>query len=195
MLINKKISSAAFKCRGLLWAFFAAAALAFPSRFGAGRFVFGLLIVLAGQSLRFWAAGYIPKYRTETIGAPELVTWGPYEWVRNPLYAGNFIMGLGWTIMVGWQWVAVFAAAFILLYCLTIIPAEEDFLAEKFGDEYRLYKEKVPSLLPFPRKGRPERSSGQRPFDMKRAWAEEIYSIRMNILITVIVSVRLYITI
>ena len=98
----------AFKCRGLFWAIFAAAALFFPSSFGVARFTIGMGIVLAGQLLRYWAAGYIPKYRTEKIGAPILVTWGPYKWVRNPLYAGNLIMGLGWSLMLGWGWVAAF---------------------------------------------------------------------------------------
>ena len=82
--------------------------------------------------LRFWAAGFIPKYRTEVIGAPVLITWGPYSWVRNPLYAGNALMGLGWSLMVSWGWVGAFVIAFLLLYSLIVIPAEEDFLAEKF---------------------------------------------------------------
>ena len=82
MLVNKRISDMAFKCRGLFWAIFAAAALLVPRRFGVARVTIGMGIVLAGQLLRYWAAGYIPKYRTEKIGAPVLVTWGPYKWVR-----------------------------------------------------------------------------------------------------------------
>ncbi len=87
MKINKKISSLAFKGRGLFWGLFAAGILIFPGEFNAVRFTVGLLLVVAGQMLRFWAAGFIPKYRTEVIGAPILITWGPYSWVRNPLYA------------------------------------------------------------------------------------------------------------
>ena len=118
---SKKVSSIAFKCRGLFWGVFVAGILIFPARFDIGRFVLGFAILLAGQLLRYWAAGYIPKYRTEVIGAPVLVTWGPYRWVRNPLYAGNFIMGIGWALMVGWGWVVAFSAAFLFLYWLIVI--------------------------------------------------------------------------
>ena len=194
MSVNKKISDMAFKWRGLFWALFAVAALFFPASFEVYRFTIGMVVVLVGQFLRYWAAGHIPKYRTEKIGAPILVTWGPYRWVRNPLYAANLIMGLGWALMLGWTWVAAFTVAFILLYCLIVIPAEEEFLASKFGIQYINYMEKVPSLFPYPRKGFPDASIYYRPFDRKRAWSEEIYSIRVNILATLLISARLYIT-
>lgn len=194
MSVNKKISDMAFKWRGLFWALFAVAALFFPSSFGVYRFTIGLVVVFAGQFLRYWAAGYIPKYRTEKIGAPILVTWGPYRWVRNPLYAGNLIMGLGWTLMLGWIWVAAFTVAFILLYCFIVIPAEEEFLASKFGLQYIDYMENVPSLFPYLRRGFPDDSHHYQPFDRKSAWSEEIYSIRVNIIATLLISARLYIT-
>lgn len=192
MIVSKQISQVAFKCRGLFWGVFAAGVLIFPGSFSWGRFIFGLLIMLGGQALRLWAAGYIPKYRTEVIGAPVLVTWGPYKWVRNPLYAGNAVMGLGWALMVGWHWVAAFIAAFLLLYSMIIIPAEEAFLEEKFAGAYRDYKRLVPALIPYPRNGFPDIAPDTPPFDSKRAWAEEIYSIRMNALVTAAIMLRLY---
>lgn len=192
MKVDKKISSLAFKGRGLFWGIFAAGILIFPGEFDAGRFAAGLLLVLAGQLLRFWAAGFIPKYRTEVIGAPVLITWGPYSWVRNPLYAGNALMGLGWSLMVSWGWVGAFVIAFLLLYSFIVIPAEEDFLAEKFGPEYACYKETVPALFPWPRRGDPPASPNARPFDAKRAREEEIYSIRVNIVVTILIVVRLF---
>ena len=188
------MSDLAFKCRGLFWALFAVAALLFPESFEPARYAGGMLIAVFGQLLRYWAAGYIPKYRTEKIDAPILVTWGPYRWVRNPLYAGNFIMGLGWALMVGWIWVAAFTAAFLFLYCYIVIPAEEEFLASIFGEQYLAYRESVPSLFPRPGKFMPDTSPYSRSFDRERAWSEEIYSIRMNILVTALISGRLYIT-
>ena len=194
MPVNKKISDMAFKWRGLFWALFAVAALFFPASFDVYRFTIGMVVVLASQLLRYWAAGYIPKYRAEKIGAPILVTWGPYKWVRNPLYAANLIMGLGWALMLGWTWVAAFTFAFILLYCFIVIPAEEEFLASKFGLQYLTYMKNVPSLFPYPRKGFPDDSLYYQPFDRKTAWSEEIYSIRVNILATLLIFARLYIT-
>lgn len=192
MKVSKKVSSTAFKCRGLFWGVFAAGILIFPGDFEIVRFIIGLALVLGGQALRFWAAGYIPKYRTEVIGAPVLVTWGPYKWVRNPLYAGNAIMGLGWSLMVGWGWVIAFVIAFMLLYSMIIIPAEEEFLADKFGAEYAEFKKRVPQLIPYPRGGFPDKSPNEKPFDSKRAREEEIYSIRVNIIVTAVIFARLF---
>ena len=192
MKINKKISSLAFKGRGIFWGLFAAGILIFPGEFNAVRFTVGLLLVVAGQMLRFWAAGFIPKYRTEVIGAPILITWGPYSWVRNPLYAGNAVMGLGWSLMVSWGWVGAFVVAFMLLYSLVVIPAEEEFLEDKFGSEYIAYKKTVPALFPWPRKGFPAASRNEKPFDAKRAREEEIYSIRVNIVVTLVIVARLF---
>ena len=192
MKVSKKVSSTAFKCRGLFWGVFAAGILIFPGEFEIVRFTIGLALVLGGQLLRFWAAGYIPKYRTEVIGAPVLVTWGPYKWVRNPSYAGPAIMVLGWSLMVGWGWVVAFVIAFMLLYSMIIIPAEEEFLADKFGAEYAEFKKRVPQLIPFPRGGFPDKSPNEKPFDSKRAREEEIYSIRVNIIVTIVIIVRLF---
>ncbi len=194
MELGEKVSSLAFRCRGLFWGIFAVSALVFPVDFGLCRFVFGVLILGAGQILRFWAAGYIPKYRTEVIGAPVLVTWGPYQWVRNPLYAGNFIMGIGWSLMLGWMWVLAFSAAFLFLYWMIIIPAEEKFLENKFKGQYSSFKDTVPPLFPLPRKGFPDISEHERPFDAKAAWSNEIYSMRVNLIVTLVLCARLYFT-
>lgn len=192
MKVSKKISSLAFKGRGLFWGIFAVCVLVFPGEFSAVRFLCGLALVLVGQAIRLWAAGYIPKYRTVVIGAPVLITWGPYRWVRNPLYAGNAVMGIGWSMMVSWFWVIAFIIAFFVLYSLIVIPAEEEFLEEKFGEEYVAYKRAVPALLPWPRNGFPAPSPHEKPFDSKYSWNEEMYSIRMNLFVTAAIIVRLY---
>ena len=186
--MNNKISSLAFKCRGLFWGVFALGFLVFTGTFSLTRYCLGLLFVFAGQAVRLWAAGYIPEYRTEVIGAPKLVTSGPYAYVRNPLYAGNFIMGIGWAVMAGWGWVVAFCAAFFLLYCLIIIPAEEEFLGGKFGEQYAAYKKSVNAL--FPKFCIPA-AAAEDVFKFSTAFALEKYSVRMHVLITVLLTLRL----
>lgn len=194
MRINKKIGDLAFKCRGLFWGLFAAGILIFPGRFHIARFLAGALLLVWGQYIRWRAAGFIPKYRTEVIGAPVLVTWGPYRWVRNPLYMGNFIMGMGWAAMCGWGWMLAFMTAFALLYCLLVIPSEEQFLADKFKEKYEAYRAVVPPLFPYPRRGFTPASPDERPFDAGAAWSMEIHSMRMNLIITAVIIARLYFT-
>jgi protein-S-isoprenylcysteine O-methyltransferase Ste14 len=181
-----------FKYRGLVWGIFAVAVLVFPVYFSPARFAAAIPMLIAGQCLRFWAAGFIPKYRTLVVGAPKLVTSGPYAWTRNPLYAGNGIMGLGWALMAGWAWEAAFAAIYFALYSLTIIPFEEKFLAERFGDEYELYRKSTPPLLPGMRDFKSRAARSLAGFDARQSWSMERHSLRMNILVTAVVVTRLY---
>ena len=181
-----------FKYRGLAWGLCAAAILIFPVYFSLARLFSAIPLLIIGQSLRFWAAGFIPKYRTLVVGAPNLVTSGPYAWMRNPLYLGNGIMGLGWGLMAGWIWEAEFAVIYFALYPLTIIPFEEKFLMERFGDEYASYRKNTPSLFPalWNIKSRVERS--RTGFDVKKSWFMERHSLMMNALVTIVVLARLY---
>ncbi|MDR1021487.1 MAG: isoprenylcysteine carboxylmethyltransferase family protein [Synergistaceae bacterium] len=180
-----------FKSRGLLWGVFGLCVLVFPVAPSAWRTIFAVPLLLGGQILRFWAAGVIPKYRTLKVGAPRLVTWGPYAFVRNPLYAGNALMGFGWTLLAGWWWVAAFAVAFSLLYCLAIIPYEEAFLSGEFRDEYMAYKDATPSLVPdF--YGILKKAPGLGPFDSRASWSMERHSLFMNLAVTALVCLRLF---
>jgi protein-S-isoprenylcysteine O-methyltransferase Ste14 len=101
----------------------------------------GLPLVIAGGALRTWSSGIIRKNR-------ELAVSGPYAFTRNPLYVGNFLIGLGFVIMVNRPvLVAVFGILFALIYS-ALIREEEAVLAERFGDAYRDYLKRVPRFFP-----------------------------------------------
>lgn len=184
--------AAVFKYRGLLWGIFALAIFIFPVSWSPLRMFLAVPLMLAGQGVRFWAAGFIPKYRTLVIGAPILVKWGPYAWVRNPLYAGNAMIGCGWALMAGWWWVVIFMLLFWAIYSLVIIPDEEKFLAERFGEEYERFRRETPSL--FPRFGNVKKrmQSSRGDFDTRKSWSMERHSLRMNVLVTALVLARLF---
>jgi protein-S-isoprenylcysteine O-methyltransferase Ste14 len=95
--------------------------------------IVGFAIAVAGESLRFWAAGHLNKAR-------EVTASGPYRWFSHPLYVGSSIMGLG----VGLASHNVIALALIALYlALTLtaaIRSEELFLRRTFGEDYDRFK-------------------------------------------------------
>ncbi len=108
----------------------------------------GLFLVAGGCLLRSWAAGYLLKGKRVAVG-------GPYAWIRNPLYVGSFIVGMGFCVAI-WEWplpfskVLLFTTYFLgfgVVYRLKTL-AEEKELADHLGDAYRRYAEQVPPFLP-----------------------------------------------
>ncbi len=120
-------------------------------------FLYGSLFLFAGEAVRIWGVGYAGlTTRSGNVEAPYLVTAGPYSYIRNPLYFGNFFIGLGFCIMacggiiypVKLFLLLFFFLSYILVYA-SIIPLEEAFLKEEFGEDYISYAKKVPRIIPF----------------------------------------------
>jgi len=166
-----------FRMRGGIWTILALLILLL-GKTGEGFLAPGIFVVLLGQVLRFWAAGSIEGYRRETVNAGFLVTWGPFGIVRNPLYLGNGLIGLGWSLMSGPVSVLVFCGAFVFLYGFLIIPHEEAFLKERFGETYLEYMARTPRLVPVRIPGW-DRLKG--PFEPSRLWKSERHSVYVTL--------------
>lgn len=147
----------------------------------------GILFVISGQLLRIWASGTIGLYRGEKVKAKELVTSGPYSIMRNPLYFGNGLIGLGWSVMAGYFAVVLFLIAFFVLYYLFIIPYEEQFLEATFGENYREYKARTARF--YPRSLSLDRLKGK--FDLSVVSKSEVHSLLVTVSGTVILVSRL----
>ncbi|MBQ3694307.1 MAG: isoprenylcysteine carboxylmethyltransferase family protein [Synergistaceae bacterium] len=144
----RKVREWAFKMRGGLWTLLFVIMLFMSGHADITRITWGLLLILAGQLWRIWSAGIIGLYRGENVKALKLAHEGPYALMRNPLYFGNFMIGLGWAVIAGLNAVIVFVIAFVILYVMIIIPHEEEFLRSKFGHEYEKYCERVKMFCP-----------------------------------------------
>ena len=108
-----------------------------------------VLCALAGLALRAWASGCAGGHtRTAQIEAPQLVTDGPFAYMRNPIYVGTICLGFGMAALIEDPRAYLLAAiAFGVLY-LAIVPAEEEFLDRQFGVDYARYRAEVPRFLP-----------------------------------------------
>lgn len=104
-------------------------------------FFIGIPVIFLGEIIRIWSNGYIRKAR-------ELATDGPYAYVRNPLYVGNFLMGLGFCLII-WNplIVAIYTIGFFAVYWITV-KGEEQRLSFKFKDQYEDYVKSVPRFIP-----------------------------------------------
>ena len=108
----------------------------------------GVLISFIGLAIRAWASGHLRKEKTLAVS-------GPYRYSRNPLYVGNFLLGIG--VVVGalsWWVLGLFVIYYGVFYPL-IIRRERDRMRELFPQQYEEYGKKVPLFFPSIRKHLP----------------------------------------
>jgi len=112
----------------------------------------GLGLLILGEGIRFWAVLHAGgATRTRQVGAPELISSGPYGYVRNPLYAGNMLIYGGVVLIAGgpWMWeMLLVALVFFAFQYSLIISLEEKKLRELFGEGYDEYRAHVPRIIP-----------------------------------------------
>jgi len=100
----------------------------------------GSAVAILGIAIRALASGHVQKDRV-------LTRTGPYAYVRNPLYLGSIVIGIGFAIAARDVWVVVVLVIFFAAVYVPVIRGEESFLRNKFP-EYSYYTRRVPSLVP-----------------------------------------------
>jgi protein-S-isoprenylcysteine O-methyltransferase Ste14 len=121
-----------------------------PLKLEAIWFVIGLLIYL--PVMFFVTIGLLNFANTPV---DELVTRGVYSISRNPMYVGDFLV----TVSIGiacLSWVFLLVAIVNLLLLRNVVVAEERFLLEKYGAEYRDYINRTPRWIGLPKSEKKE---------------------------------------
>lgn len=112
----------------------------------------GLAIALFGQLLRAVTIGlaYIKRGgKKRQVYAETLVQEGVFAHCRNPLYVGNFLILLGLALIANSVLFMAVGVPFFIVAYMAIIAAEENYLRQKFGDEFDGYCARVPRLFPI----------------------------------------------
>lgn len=114
--------------------------------------VIGLVLAVFCLPLLWWVFSSIGKNISETVlikEQHELVTHGPYTWVRHPLYGAALLLLLSIGLVFS-DWIILgYTLAGVLAFRLLVIPAEEKQLLDAFGDEYECYQNRTGALLPW----------------------------------------------
>ena len=101
----------------------------------------GLVVAIAGEAIRIWAAGHLEKGR-------EVTRSGPYRWTRHPLYVGSVVLAVGVVIASRSVVVAIVAAVYMVATLTAAIRTEEAFLRRTFGDTYERYSRSEATPMP-----------------------------------------------
>ena len=109
----------------------------------------GVLLVVAGQSLRLWAVRHIGTIsRTRTTRYGPLMTAGPYAIVRNPLYVGNWLLWTGFAVWSRLLWMLPIAWMVFFVQYRAIAKWEAAFIRSKYLTAYDEYARQVRAWIP-----------------------------------------------
>ena len=111
----------------------------------------GLLLAAFGQLVHVLVLGTVPIRRggiDKRFHVDRLATEGCYAHCRNPLYFGNLLVIAGLLVVFANLEAGVIAGVFFGFSYVAIVAAEEHFLIQSFGDEYRAYCRRVPRWAP-----------------------------------------------
>ena len=122
-----------------------------------GRFVAaargaGAVLLALGIGLFGWCVALFARVGRGTL-APwdptrELVTVGPYRYVRNPMITGVALVLVGQALCWGSVRVVLWTSAFVIVNHVYFVAAEEPGLRRRFGNAYDAYAAHVPRWLP-----------------------------------------------
>ncbi len=110
----------------------------------------GVAVLLGGLAIAVWARVYLGSNWGTPMSQklePELVTTGPYRFVRHPIYSGLILGLIGSAVAVDLLW---FVAVLILGgYFIYSAKVEERNMQRLFSDTYTQYKRSTKMLIPF----------------------------------------------
>ena len=89
-----------------------------------------------------WVLSSLGRNVSETVLTKErheLVSGGPYRWVRHPLYTAGLTLLLALGLMAGSCFVLLATGIAFALVVVFVIPREEQALLAKFGERYQAY--------------------------------------------------------
>jgi len=101
----------------------------------------GAVIAAVGELIRLWASGHVKKNKV-------LATDGPYAYVRHPLYVGNILIVVGFSVASNLWWSFALMIALLLFYYPPTISYEDAKLKRIFGDEWVTWSENIHALIP-----------------------------------------------
>lgn len=110
----------------------------------------GAVLMAAGMTAALWSLWHLGRNVTPTAVArsrAELVTSGPYRWVRHPLYSSMLLTVPGCALLAANALVLVGGLATVAVI-LFRTGREETELIERFGDRYIGYMERTGRILP-----------------------------------------------
>jgi protein-S-isoprenylcysteine O-methyltransferase Ste14 len=104
--------------------------------------IVGGILILSGLLFHVHAEKTHKQAHEKSADIDKIMKNGLFSKIRHPLYASAILINLGIALAFGVILTCIIAIVSIVHWFMTALK-EEEFLLQKFGEEYRLYKKEV----------------------------------------------------
>jgi protein-S-isoprenylcysteine O-methyltransferase Ste14 len=112
---------------------------------------FGFLVGLVALLVLFWVFRSLGQNFSTTLSINKnqtLVTRGPYQWVRHPMYTSFVILWVGFLLLSA-NWFIGLTGILGFVWAIVVrTPKEEQMMIDRFGNEYTAYMKRTGRYLP-----------------------------------------------
>jgi protein-S-isoprenylcysteine O-methyltransferase Ste14 len=114
------------------------------------RFI-GVLLYLLALAWVYWAFWTLGRQHSGEVTIQpqhELITQGPYRWIRHPMYLGLTVFPAGAALAFG-SWIGMAIPFLLVGLFIWRIADEEKLMHQEFGDRWDAYCRRTWRLLPL----------------------------------------------
>ncbi|KAK1420822.1 hypothetical protein QVD17_22704 [Tagetes erecta] len=107
-------------------------------------------LIMSTVFLHYHSTLYLAKYSEKVVVPTAVVQFGPYRWIRHPIYASTGLLFLTYFTALHAPLSSLFIVAVCLMYYDQKVKLEEGLMVDTFGDVYTEYMKKVRyKFIPF----------------------------------------------
>ncbi|KAK2986392.1 hypothetical protein RJ640_022178 [Escallonia rubra] len=100
-------------------------------------------LIMLTLFMQYHSTLYLAKYSEKVVVPTAVVQFGPYRWVRHPIYASTTLLFVTYFAALRAPFSALFVVAVCLMYYGQKAKLEEALMVETFGERYLEYMNKA----------------------------------------------------
>ena len=118
---------------------------------GFTSFWIGVVLTASGLLFSIWARHHLGANWSQAVTIKQdhqLVTSGPYAYVRHPIYTGLLLALFGTAVAIG-KWRGLVAVVLVFAVLFYKLRFEEKLMRAQFVESYETYSRRVSALIPY----------------------------------------------
>jgi protein-S-isoprenylcysteine O-methyltransferase Ste14 len=111
---------------------------------------FGVAVTVVGIAFAIWARWHLGENWSATVTLKEgheLISSGPYRYIRHPIYTGMLLAFVGTALALG-EYRALISVCMVMVAFYIKAKKEELFLSQEFGEKFREHSRRTGMFLP-----------------------------------------------